>query len=145
MQRYLTNKYMITKEVFLNPFMDLWDGIASTLPRLVIALIIFFVGWFIAKIVYRAIVKLSKTLKLDTLTKPVAGTFERAGYKFNLGKIIAFLVKWFVIIGTLIISLEILGLSGVANLLKGIVVTQIPQVTYSYWHAKHFTKRHPVS
>lgn len=119
---------MITKEILLNPFMELWFGVMHVLPRLLIALAIFFIGWFVAKVVYRAIVKFSRTLKLDELTKPLAGAFERAGYKLDIGKIIAFLLKWFVIVGTTIISLEILDLAGIANLLKGIVTHTIPQV-----------------
>ena len=118
---------MFTKEVFLNPFSDLWSGIVVFLPKLLIALLVFILGWVVAKIVYKAIVKLAKTLKVDERVKPMAGAIERAGYKLKVGNIIGFLVKWFIIIGALTISLELLGLQSTKGLLIGIIA-YIPQV-----------------
>ncbi len=118
---------MFTKEIFLNPFIELWNGVVAILPRLIIALIVFSLGWLVAKVVYRAIVKLGNKLNIDEVVKPMAGAVEKAGYKLKIGKTIAFLVKWFVIIGTLVIALDILGLQTTKGLLVGIIA-YIPQV-----------------
>ncbi len=118
---------MFTKEMFLNPFIDLWGGLVATLPKLIVALVVFIIGWIIAKIIYKAIVKLGKALRVDDAVRPMAGAIERAGYKLKIGKSIGFLAKWFVIIATLIVSLDILGLQTTKGLLIGIIA-YIPQV-----------------
>lgn len=118
---------MFTKEMFLSPFAELWNGIVTILPKLVIAIIIFTIGWLIAKIIYKVIVKFGKKLKLDEAVKPMAGAFEKAGYTLSIGKTIAFLVKWFIVIGSLVVSLDLLGLQTTKGLLTGIIA-YIPQV-----------------
>lgn len=118
---------MFTKEVFLSPFADLWNGIVAVLPRLVVAVVIFTIGWLIAKVVYKAIIKVGKKLKLDEAVKPMAGAIEKAGYSLKIGKSIAFLVKWFIVIGSLIIALDLLNLGTTKGLLAGII-SYIPQV-----------------
>ena len=118
---------MFTKEMFISPFAELWNGIVAILPKLIVAIIIFTIGWLVAKIIYKAIIKLGNSLKIDEAVKPMAGAFEKVGYSLKIGKAIAFLVKWFVIIGALVIALDILGLSTTKGLLIGIVA-YIPQV-----------------
>ncbi len=118
---------MFTKEMFLSPFINLWDGIVAILPRLIVAIIVFTVGWLIAKVIYKAIIKLGKKIKIDEAVKPMAGAIEKAGYSLKIGRSIAFLVKWFIVIGSLVISLDLLNLETTKNLLTGIV-SYIPQV-----------------
>lgn len=118
---------MFTKEIFLSPFADLWSGIVIILPKLILAIVIFTLGWLIAKVVYKVIVKLGEKLKIDEAVKPMAGAIEKAGYTLKIGKSIAFLVKWFIVIGSLIISLDLLGLNTTRSLLAGIIA-YIPQV-----------------
>ncbi len=119
---------MFTKELFLTPFQSLLNQIVKILPALLLAIIIFIVGWIVAKLVYKAIVKLSRMIKLNQFAQPLIVFFERSGYKLDLGKIIGFLFKWFVIIGSLVISLDILGLQSVTNLLSEFIVLSIPKV-----------------
>ncbi len=121
---------MLTKEMFVNPFVMLWGQVVAYLPKIIVAIAIFLIGWFIAKVVYRIIVKLAKKVKLDEALKPVAGVVEKSGYRFSLGKIIAFLVKWFIIIATLLVTLDILGLQGTKAVLIGLII-YIPQVIIS--------------
>ena len=118
---------MFTKEMFLNPFVELWDGIVAVLPKLILAIIVFIIGWLVAKLVYKAIVKLGNAMKLDDAVRPMAGAIEKAGYSLKVGRTIAFLVKWFIIIGTLVVSLDILGLQATKILLIQIIA-YIPQV-----------------
>ncbi len=113
--------------MFFNPFISLWNGIIAVLPKLIVAIIVFVIGWIIAKIIYKALIKIGKSLKLDELVKPMAGAFEKAGYKLSLTKAIAFLVKWFVAIGFLVVALDVLGLQTTKLLLLGIIA-YIPQV-----------------
>ena len=118
---------MLTKEMLFNPFIVLWQQTVVLLPRIILALIIFVFGWFVAKLVYKLIVKIAKKVKLDEAVKPFIGAMERSGYKFSLGKVIAFLVKWFLIIAFLIVALDVLQLQGTKVILIGLI-SYIPQV-----------------
>ncbi|MCI5050883.1 MAG: hypothetical protein MRY57_01085 [Candidatus Pacebacteria bacterium] len=117
---------MFTSEMFVEPFADMWAQVALFVPKFVFALIVFIVGMLIAKSLYKLIVKAFGT-KLDKMMRPLAGAVERAGYKLRVGHIIGWLVKWFFIIVTLIISLDILDLDTLQVFLRGIVAF-IPQV-----------------
>lgn len=124
----ITEFITFTQQVFLASFLNLWNQIILFIPRLLGALIVFALGWFVAKLIYKLVLKLSSTLKIDHFSQPLTELFERAGYQLHLGKIIGFLVKWFIVIGALIISLEILNLASISELLKVIVILHIPKV-----------------
>ncbi|MCA9352780.1 hypothetical protein KC901_01205, partial [Patescibacteria group bacterium] len=114
-------------EVLTRPFADLWYSFVEGLAYLVPALIVFVVGLFVAKIVYKALVKIFSATKVDDLVKPFAGAVERAGYKLRVGNVIGWLAKWFIIIASLMIALDILGLNAMRDILTNIIA-YIPQV-----------------
>ena len=118
---------MLTGQMLINPFIVLWKETIILLPKIILALVVFAIGWFIAKLLYKLIVKISRRIKLDDFFKPLMGTIERSGYHLSLGRIIAFLVKWFVIIAFLVVALDILNLTGTKALLIGLL-SYIPQV-----------------
>ncbi|MCA9351404.1 hypothetical protein KC929_01330 [Patescibacteria group bacterium] len=114
-------------EVLTQPFIDLWASFVEGLALLVPALIIFAIGLFVAKVVYKALVKVFSASKVDDLVKPFAGSFERAGYQLRIGHVIGWLAKWFIIIASLMIALDMVGLDSTRGLLTGIIA-YIPQV-----------------
>lgn len=116
-------------DIFMNSFGDLWFTIAMGLPRVLLAVIVFIIGWMISKLVFKAIVKICASLKLDTFFQPtgIARAIEHAGYKLNIGRVLGYLVKWFIIIVFLMTSLDILGLQSTRIILAGIL-NYIPQV-----------------
>lgn len=117
------------QEILLDPLNRLWETVAMGLPRLVLAIVIFIIGWILAGLVHKLLVKIAKSLRLDHILKPTGlpEAFERAGYKFSVGRLIGFLAKWFVIITGLMAALDILGLQSTTGLLTGII-NYIPQV-----------------
>lgn len=117
---------MFTSQMFLKPLFDMWAQVALFVPKFIFALVIFVVGMIIAKTLYKLIVKAFGS-KLDDMVRPLAGVIERAGYKLRIGHIIGWLVKWFFVIVTLIIALDILDLNQLQIFLEGIVAF-IPQV-----------------
>lgn len=119
---------MFTKEVFLTPFQSLLARVMEVLPSLLMAIIVFVLGWIIGRLVYKVIVKFTQVIKLNHFAKPLIVFFEQSGYKLDLGKVIGFLVKWFVIIGSLVISLDILGLESITRLLSQFIILSIPKV-----------------
>ena len=116
-------------DVFTHSLQGVWYGVISFVPELVIALIIFAIGWVLAALVEKIVEGLFKALKVDAALKS-AGLEEvvkRSGYNLNSGLFVGALVKWFIIVVFLIASFGILGLDQV-NQFLGEVVNYIPQV-----------------
>lgn len=110
-----------------------WNAFATKitafLPELIGAIIIFVVGWIIARLLKLAMEKLLKLVRFDTAT-------EKTGVKAFLKKgeivktpseIVGTLVYWFIMILVLIASLDALGLPIVSDLLNSIFL-YIPNV-----------------
>lgn len=116
--------------VIVSSFSNLWYGIISFIPNLIIALIIFIVGWIFASLIARAVVSLFKAAKVDGLLKKtgIDETLAKAGMVLDSGKFIAGLVKWFVIVAFLIASFDVLHLAEVNSFLKGVVIVYLPRV-----------------
>lgn len=114
-------------DIITRPFIELWVSLVEGLARLLPALLIFIIGLLIANLVYKAVVKLFAMAQLDSLVRPFTGAIERAGYRVRIGHIIGWLAKWFIIIATTILALDIMNLESGRDLLLGIVY-YIPQV-----------------
>ncbi|HEY9583423.1 MAG TPA: hypothetical protein VJI66_00445 [Candidatus Paceibacterota bacterium] len=117
-------------EVFTQSLQGIWMGIASFVPTLVIAIIIFAIGWVLAALIEKLIEGLFKTFKIDAALKSAGleDVVERSGHKLNSGRFVGSLVKWFVIVVFLIASFDILGLTQVNSFLKDVVLSYLPQV-----------------
>ncbi len=109
---------------------DLWGGVITVLPLILIAVILFAIGWIIASLVASLIEKIFVSLKVDTLLKSsgLDEIVKKTGYNLNSGKFIGGLVKWFIIVVFLMFSLGIVGLNDVNSFLQGMVVEYLPKV-----------------
>lgn len=117
---------MFSSEIFIKPFMAIWAQVAVFVPKFIVAIIVFIIGMIIANTLYKLIVKAFGS-KLDDMMRPLAGVIERAGYKLRVGHIVGWLVKWFFVVVTLIIALDILDLNQVQGFLTYIAL-YIPRV-----------------
>lgn len=115
--------------VFTQSLQNVWLGVADFLPVLVVAIIIFAIGWILATLVEKLIEHLFKALKIDSALRSAGleDVVKRAGHNLNSGLFVGALVKWFVIVVFLIASFDVLGLSQV-NLFLQQVVAYLPQV-----------------
>jgi hypothetical protein len=120
----------------LNPVDILGQALVDTsmtliafLPNVIIAVIIFALGWVFGSILGRAVSHLIAVLRIDSaLHKAGVGVIsERAGVKVSLAGFLGGVVKWLVVVAFTIASAEILGLSQVTQLLRDILL-YIPQV-----------------
>lgn len=117
-------------QVFSASLQTLWMGFISFVPNLIVAIIVFIVGWVLGSVVDRALTQVIGALKIDKLFRS-AGAEEmlnRAGIKLNVGGFFGWLVKWFIIIVFLMTSLEVLGLTQVNDFLREVVLSYLPQV-----------------
>ena len=117
-------------DVLTLSFQNLWYGVVATIPNIIVAVVIFVVGWLIGSALGKVIEQLFKSLKLDAALKNTGlnDVVERAGFTLNSGKFLGMLVQWFVIIGFLVAALDVLGLNQVNMFLSSVVLSYLPQV-----------------
>lgn len=109
---------------------NLWWQFATFLPNLIAALVVFFVGWAIAIAAGRLVEKLLVVLRINQAFEHLRGfkaAVERAGLRLNISLLIGEVVKWFLIIVTLLATTDILGLSEISSFLTGVLL-YIPNV-----------------
>lgn len=125
----LENTSMVLQDAFTN----LWFGIISYIPNLVVSVFILIVGWAVATVVGKVIERAFVSAKVDKAIEKtgVDETLARAGIVLNTGKFIGGLVKWFIIVAFLIAAFDVLHLSQVNEFLKGVVIGYLPQVIAS--------------
>ena len=103
---------------------------ASFLPSLLAALIVFFVGWAVSVAAGRLVEKLLVMLRINQAFEHLRGfrsAIERAGLALNIPLLIGEIVKWFLIIVTLLAATDILGLNEISSFLTSVLL-YIPNV-----------------
>lgn len=119
-----------TGSVIANSLANLWAGVIGFLPELVIAILIFVIGWVIASLLARAVDQIVKAIKLDNALRGagVEQTLARAGFSLNSGRFLGELVKWFIIVVFLVAALDVMQLDQVTMFLRQVVLGYLPQV-----------------
>lgn len=111
-------------------FQNLFYGLVEYLPNLLIAVIIFVLGWIIGAGLGRVVAQVVNSLRVDQALRAagVERVLERAGFSLNSGAFLGMLVKWFFILVFLVASLEVLGLTQVTMFLTAVVLGYLPRV-----------------
>lgn len=111
-------------------YLDILSGVVNVLPKLVIALLIFLVGWIVGAAVRRVIVHIFQLLKVDSILREakIEQVVNRAGFQLNSGRFIGELIEWFIIIVFLVAAFDVLGLTQVTIFLQQVVLLYLPQV-----------------
>lgn len=117
-------------DVLSQSFQNLFYELASFVPNLIIAIIIFIVGWLVGAGLSRVVAQVVESLRIDQALKPtgIERVLSRAGFQLSAGRFLGFLVKWFFIIVFLVASLEVLGLTTVNFFIKDVVLGYLPTV-----------------
>lgn len=108
----------------------LWAQFAFFLPNLIAATIVFFVGWAIAVAMGRLVEKLLVVLRINSAFESLKGlksAAQRAGLHVNIPLLFGEIVKWFLIIVTLLAATDILGLEEISGFLTAVLL-YIPNV-----------------
>ncbi|MBI2100311.1 MAG: hypothetical protein HYT48_03165 [Candidatus Vogelbacteria bacterium] len=110
-------------------FQGLWLGVIGFVPNLLIAIIIFVLGWLVGSVIGKWIAQLINSLKVDDALESigVGELMTRAGSRLNAGGFIGALVKWFIIVLFLVASLDVLQLHQV-NVFLQMVLGYLPNV-----------------
>ncbi|MFA5132375.1 MAG: hypothetical protein WC444_03555 [Candidatus Paceibacterota bacterium] len=116
-------------DILGNALVDTSLTLAAFLPNVIIAVIIFALGWAFGSVLGRAVSHLITVLRIDNALHKAGmdAVSERAGVKVSLAGFLGGVIKWLVIVAFTVASAEILGLTQVTQLLRDILM-YIPQV-----------------
>lgn len=112
------------KEASLNALSPIFDGIASSLPSILGAILVLFLGWILSKIIRFILKKILRLAKINKISDKVneAKLFGDGVAKINLEKVILAFVKWSVLLISIIVAADIINLNvistEIANLLR---------------------------
>ncbi|MBA3789248.1 hypothetical protein H0X32_02535 [Patescibacteria group bacterium] len=117
-------------DVLNQSFQSLLYGLVLFIPNLVVAIIIFIIGWLVGAGLGRVVAQVVKAIRVDEALRAagVDRVVDRAGFKLDAGAFLGFLVKWFFIIVFLLAALDVLGLGDVTIFLRSVVLTYLPHV-----------------
>lgn len=117
-------------DVLNQSFQNLFFGVVSFVPNLVIAIVIFIIGWLVGVGLGRVVKQIIDALRVDSALRStgIERVLSRAGFELSAGKFLGFLVEWFFIIVFLIASLQVLNLTQVNDFLVDVVLGYLPQV-----------------
>jgi hypothetical protein len=107
-------------DVVAGSLQNLWFGVASFIPNLLGALIVFVIGLVVASGLGSLVEKIFDAVKLDSFLAKLGLTpyFERAGLRLHGSRFMGQLVNWFLVIVFLLAATDILGLPGFSNFLR---------------------------
>jgi hypothetical protein len=111
-------------------FQNLSYGLVAFIPNLIVAIVIFIVGWLVGVGLGRVVEQIINALRVDNALRATGleRLLSRAGFELSSGKFLGALVKWFFIIVFLVASLQVLGLTQVNEFLRIVVLGYLPQV-----------------
>lgn len=114
---------------YLEPLRGILYQIGAFVPRLLIAALVVIVGWLFAKVVRFAVTRFLRAVNFNVLTERsgLDNFLRQGGLQKNTGDIIGVLAYWLVILATLIIAFNGLGLTYITDLL-GRVVWFVPNI-----------------
>jgi hypothetical protein len=106
-------------DMFVEPTREFLHQIAAFLPRLLLALFVVAVGWLLAKAVRFAVERALRAVNFNVLTER-AGTdnfLRQAGMRGDTTTLFGLVAFWLVILASLIIAFNGLGLTYITDLL----------------------------
>lgn len=100
-----------------------WQGFLIFIPKIIGAIIIFVIGWFISVWIGKMVAKILKKLRVDRIFEKSKWdeALQKAEFQMKMSDFIGGIVKWVLIIVFLLAAVEILGLTQFAIFLRAIV------------------------
>jgi len=117
-------------DVLIVSFQELWAGVITFIPKLLIAVIIFIVGWIIAVALSKLVSQVIRLFKVDKLFQALGAEepLAKAGFRLDTGAFVGGLVRWFLIVVFLVAAIDVMGLSQVNIFLREVVLAYLPSV-----------------
>jgi len=116
-------------DLLFEPLQGLLRQAGEFLPRLALAALVLVAGWLVAKVVRVAVVRGLRAINFNVLTERAGmdGFLKQGGIESDTTDIFGVLVYWLIVLATLVIAFNGLGLTYITDLL-GKVVLFLPRV-----------------
>lgn len=116
-------------DVLTSALQQVWENFIVALPTVIVAVIIFIIGWIIAVTLGKVVHEVVKAIKIDVALAKLGANapLQRAGLRLDAGALIGGLVKWFIVVAFLMASTNILHLDAVSGFLNDVLL-YIPNV-----------------
>lgn len=98
-------------EATIFSLLKLWDGFLAFIPGLIVAIIIFIIGWFVALVIGRLVTEILIRIKVNQFFERAGwkAALEKAELKVNPSEFIGAIIKWILVIASLYVAIGILG------------------------------------
>lgn len=102
--------------IFFSSLQAFGEQIMGTLPSIIGALLIIFIGWFIAKIMAKTIAKILHVAKFDLFAEKINATdyLEKANVSLSASQVVGKVVYWIIILLVIITASEAMGWDAVS-------------------------------
>ena len=126
----MNNIWFTWGDVFNTSLQSLWFSFIQFVPKLIIAIVFFIIGWVLGTLVSKAFQHVFTALKIDKLFQSIKADefMSRMGMKLNTGYFVGEIIKWFIIILFLLPSLNLVGLDSISTFLGNDVLGFLPRV-----------------
>lgn len=105
------------------PFQDVFNRSLDFFLNFLAAIVIFVVGWLIAKIIRFIIERVLRAIRLDSIAEQlkVSDFLAKGGVKLALSEIIGLIIYWVIVLGVVTSALNVLKLTSVSKFLDEIL------------------------
>lgn len=110
--------------ILLEPAKSILKQAGNFISSLIGMILILVIGWLIAKLVQNVIARLLKLMRLDSIADQIGANniLAKGGIKYTLSELLGVLCYWIVILVTLTVSVNAIGLTAVADLLNRVIL-----------------------
>ncbi len=115
-------KYLLQISVMQDALKDIFSIAMQTVPKIVMALVIFFIGYLVSKILYRIVKKTLEKLGIDKLGDRLneVDIVQKSKIKFKAGAFISKALYYFLMLFFMVASTSVLGIPEISNLVSDI-------------------------
>ncbi len=116
----MDNVWVNWGNVFAASLQSVWWAFIQFVPKLILAVLLFVIGWALGGLLKKAFEEISKSLKLDKLFGylGLGEVMRKAGLSLNVGYFLGEIVKWFSILVFFFSSLSLIGLDYITSFIR---------------------------
>ena len=107
----------------------MWLSFSSASLQIVSAILLFIFGWFFAKLLKSAIIELFDKVQIDKALQKagVDDALHQAGFKLRIGSFIGSILKWFVVLLFLKLSMNVMSITALDEFF-GQIIGYVPDL-----------------
>lgn len=115
--------------VLLEPAKVVLSQVGQFLINVLLVIVILIIGWIISKAIKALVVRVLKTVKIDTISDKIElkELLDKGGIKYALSDLIGVVCYWLALLVTFVVAINAVGLTIAADLLNRIVL-YIPNI-----------------